>query len=177
MEKKEFLIPLNGLTAGKTVFRWTAGKEFFDGFGNSDIIRANVGVEAVVEKSGQYIGIDCTLEGEMTVECDRCLGELSLPVDSVALLSVKFGDSASDESGLEEDRREVVYVSSGDTDFDISQIVYDYACLALPMQRVHEEGECDPEVISRLGMQKVAASDDNEGTENPFSALKDIFKS
>ena len=46
MERNDFLIPLNGLASGKTVYRWTAGREFFDGFGNSDILDASLEIAA-----------------------------------------------------------------------------------------------------------------------------------
>ena len=43
------IIPLNGLPAGKTRFSWQAGKEFFAEFDNSDILDADLSVEAIVE--------------------------------------------------------------------------------------------------------------------------------
>lgn len=172
MGNSDFLIPLNGLSAGKTVYRWTAGKEFFEEFGNSEILDADLDIEAVVEKSGQYIGVNCHISGSLTVECDRCLAELVIPVDVVERFSVKFGRDTG--IGLDEDGREIIFVSSDDTDMDMRQIVYDYAYLEVPLQKVHEEGGCDPEMISRLGM---TASEDPASEKSPFSALKDIFNS
>ncbi len=172
MENNVFLVPLNGLTAGKTEFRWTAGKEFFESFDNSDILDASVSVLVDVEKSGQYIGIDCQIDGYMTVECDRCLSELKLPVKAAARLSVKFGEEAG-EAFEGDDEREIICVPSADSDLDLGQIVYDYSCLSLPMQKVHPDGECDPDVVSRLGVM----SEENGGQEgSPFSALKDMFR-
>ena len=173
MENKDFLVPLNGLAAGRTQFCWTAGKEFFDSFGNSDIIDASVSVALEVEKSGQFIGIDCSLDGYMTVECDRCLADLRLPVAVSVKMSVKFGDEAAEI--LEgDDNREIIYVPSADSDLDMSQIIYDYSCLALPMQRVHPDGECDQDVVSRIG---IAGDAELQADASPFSALKDIFRS
>ena len=172
MENNVFLVPLNGLTAGKTEFRWTAGKEFFESFGNSDILDASVSVLAEVEKSGQYIGIDCQIDGYMTVECDRCLSGLKLPVEVAARLSVKFGEEAG-ETFEGDDDREIICVPSADSDLDLGQIVYDYSCLSLPMQKVHPDGECDPDVVSRLG---VMSEEKGEQEGSPFSALKDMFR-
>ena len=175
MEKEDFLIPVNGLASGKTSYRWTAGKEFFEGFGNSEILDASLQVEAGVEKSGHYIGIDCHIEGRLTVECDRCLGELQVPVDSVAKLSVKFGSAKGQGAVAEEGGREIVFVPESDTVMDMRQTIYDYACLALPMQKVHAEGECDPGMMRYLGRVQENEVPDKE--ENPFSALKNIFRS
>ena len=69
---ENFIIPLNGLAAGETRFSWHAGKEFFDSFENTEILDADVDIDVRVEKSGRYLGVDCEIEGEVTVECDRC---------------------------------------------------------------------------------------------------------
>ena len=50
-----FIIPLNGLTAGKNAFSWQAGKEFFDDFENTAILDAHLDADVKVEKSGRYI--------------------------------------------------------------------------------------------------------------------------
>ena len=49
----------------------------------------------------------------------------------------------------------------------MSQIVYDYICLSLPLQRVHEEGECNPEVMARLSGEESPAA-------NPFKGMLKI---
>lgn len=178
---EEFLIPLNGLSAGKQCFQWHVGKEFFVGFGDSDIIDADVSVEVSVEKSGNYIGVDCSLDGVLTVPCDRCLEDLGIPVSEMVRLSVKFGDEPSDPSVamMAEDEREVVYLPADEASMDMAQIIYDYSMLAIPLQRVHPEGGCNPAALKYL----VADADAEDGREtvradsenNPFAALKGLF--
>ena len=167
-------IPLNGLPAGKTVFSWHAGKEFFGRFDNADILDADLSVEAVVEKSGASIGVDCVLEGTLTVPCDRCLEDLRLPVRAEVLLRAKPGEG---EPACEaEGGREVVFYSAEEGVLDLSQTVYDYALLALPLQRVHEEGACNPDAVKHL-CRPSAASETPSGqvADSPFAALKGLF--
>ena len=168
-----FIIPLNGLTTGQHEFSWKVGKEFFEGFDNSEILDAELDAYVRVEKSGRYLGIDCEVTGEVVVECDRCLDELSMPVDLEIRLSVKYGDEESADEH-QEGEREVVFIPATDAEFDMSQIIYDYVCLDLPMQRVHEDGDCDPEAIKHLstGETEVALQEEN----NPFASLKELFK-
>lgn len=168
-----FIIPLNGLTAGENNFFWQAGKEFFDSFENSEILDAQLDIEAQVEKSGRYIGVDCYVSGKVVVECDRCLEELVMPVDLDVKLSVKFGEAeASDES--QDGEREVIFLPVDNTELDIMQVVYDYVCLSLPLQRVHEDGDCNPEALKYLeGPEVVEISE--EADKNPFAALKGLF--
>ena len=123
-----FVVKLNGLASGKTEIRRTAGREFFEGFGNSDILDASVEVALTLVNHGVTIDVVCDMEGWVSVPCDRCLEPLELPV----------------ETGFEE-----VYAPEGD-ELDLSQDVYDYVCTALPLQRIHPEGECNPETTKFL---------------------------
>ena len=45
-----FIIPLNGLAAGESRFSWHAGKEFFEAFGNAEILDADLDASVVIEK-------------------------------------------------------------------------------------------------------------------------------
>ena len=171
---ERFIIPLNGLTAGENMFSWQAGKEFFDIFENTEILDAHLDADVRVEKSGRYIGVDCDVRGEVTVECDRCLDELDMPVDVEIRLSVKYGSEESSEDP-QCGEREVIFVPETDAELDMSQIIYDYVCLSLPMQRTHEPGKCNPEAMKYYGAPEGSAGSMEEGGENPFSALKDMF--
>ena len=168
---ESFIIPLNGLATGKNEFSWMVGKEFFESFENSEIIDAELDVTAVVEKSGRYVGVDCDVVGKVVVECDRCLEELEMPVDVEIMLSVKYGEEESSEDP-HEGEREVIFVPETDAELDMSQIVYDYVCLALPMQRVHPDGECNPDAMRHLSGE----TEDGMAENSPFAALKDLMK-
>ena len=167
-----FIIPLNGLATGKNEFSWTVGKEFFESFDNSEMLDAQIDAQVVVEKSGRYVGVDCEVFGNVVVECDRCLGELELPVDVEIRLSVKYGE----EDSLEESQpgeREVIFVPDTEAELDMSQIIYDYVCLSLPMQRVHDEDECDPEAMRHLVAEELISVQDD--ANYPFASLKSLL--
>ena len=101
-------------------------------FGNQEILDANVNVEVRVTKEGsQKVEADVTLKGSVTVQCDRCLEPLQIPV--------------------EENPQEVFKPGTVEIEWDLSQEVYDYICLAMPLQRVHPEGQCNPDTVRFLG--------------------------
>ena len=170
----DFTIPLNGLAAGKNEFFWQAGKEFFDSFDNAEILDAQLDADVIVEKSGRYIGVDCDVRGEVTVECDRCIDELDMPIDVEIKLSVKYGSEESSEDP-QQGARDVIFIPETDAEMDMSQIIYDYVCLSLPMQRMHDEGDCNPEVMKRYGAPEETEVSQEEGV-SPFSALKGMFQ-
>jgi len=166
-----FVIPLNGLKAGGSAYKWHADGEFFGDFENTEILSADIDVEAKVEKSGRRIDVDCFIEGVVTVECDRCLSELEMPVDTVAKLRVSFSEESQE---TEEDGREIVLVQDTDSDLDLNQVVYDYVYLSLPVQRMHPEGECDPSVMKYISREEeVKQSESLE--QMPFASLGNLL--
>ena len=171
----KFIIPLNGLAAGESRFSWYAGKEFFEGFDNTEILAADLDIEVVAEKSGRYLGIDCEVDGKVTVECDRCLEDLDIPIGTDIMLSVKYGSEENSEDH-QEGEREVLFIPQDEAELDLSQIIYDYVCLSLPMQRVHEDGGCNPETMRYYAEGESEVQDGPTENGNPFAALKDMFK-
>ena len=116
------------MAPGPNTFKWHAGAEFFESFGNTDILDADLDVMAYVKSHGLTADVLCDITGTVTVKCDRCLEDLLIDV----------------ETSFEES-----YTPEGD-ELDLCQDVYDYACIALPLQRVHPEGECNQETIKFL---------------------------
>lgn len=170
MENQEFLIPLNGLAPGKTIFRWKADRMFFEGFGNAGILDADLVAEAVVEKAGRKTDVDCSVSGTVTVQCDRCMDDLVLPVDTGISLAVRYGQETGED---EADGRETVHVQAGEHVIDMRQVIYDYVCLSLPMQKFHEEGGCNPDALAVL--RGGISLHGQEEPASPFAALGGLF--
>ena len=123
-----FVVKLTSLPPGKSHFKWHAGAEFFEVFGNTEILDADLEVAATVRNHGLTVDAACEIAGSVTVACDRCLEDLAIPV----------------ETSFEE-----TYAPEGD-ELDLGQDVYDYVCISLPLQRVHPEGECNQETTKYL---------------------------
>jgi len=168
------IIPLNGWAAGERKFHSHAGIEFFHTFDNTEILDANVQVEVTVRKEAmRKVEAILHLQGTVTVPCDRCLEPLVLPVDAKPSFSIRFD---APESDLSEDGKEILQLSTTDADLDLSQAVYDYILLSLPLQKVHPEGECNADTIRFLGHQE--RIDEEAGAQqanSPFAALKGLF--
>lgn len=127
-----FDIPVKGLKTGENNFSWHIGKEFFESFENAEILAADLSVEVVVRNEDYEISAEGEVEGTVTVQCDRCLGELVIPV----------------QTSFEDDEFE------GLDTLPIGQDIYDYVMISLPIQRVHEDGECDEEQLKYLNVEE-----------------------
>ncbi len=123
-----FVVRLPDLGPGGKLFEWSAGREFFESFGNSEILDADIAVAATVKGRGLTVAVACEIGGSVTVECDRCLEDLRIPVET------SFEETFTPDSG----------------ELDLSQDIYDYICTSLPLRRVHPEGECNGETTKYL---------------------------
>ena len=123
-----FVVKLTSLKPGTSHFVWHAGVEFFESFGNVEILDADLEVTADVRNHGLTADAVCEIAGTVTVACDRCLEDLVIPVET------SFEESYTPESD----------------ELDLRQDVYDYVCISLPMQRMHPEGECNQETTKYL---------------------------
>ena len=59
-------------------------------------------------------------------------------------------------------------------DFDVSSLIYEYIILAVPLHRVHPEGECNPEVIALLTANDAPETTEEDNIDPRWAALKDI---
>ena len=151
------VIPLNGWAAGERKFHSHAELEFFQTFDNTEILDADVDVEIRVVKKERKVEAELHLSGTVTVPCDCCLEPLAVPVEA--------------------NPSEVLKPESLAEDWDLSQAVYDYICLSLPLQRVHPEGECNPDTVRFLGQEERTDEEAEAEANSPFAALKGLFDS
>ncbi len=176
MNKNDFLLPLNGLVHGRTRRDLRVGKEFFESFGNTEILDADLMASVETEKFGSYTGVDCHVSGNVQVACDRCLDPVLIPVETDAMLTVKFGDGDDGENAEDDSSgREVVWLAGEDAVLDMAQVIYDYVCLSLPPRRFHPDGECNQEVMKYLMSGIKVSGGGDVKTESPFASLKDIL--
>lgn len=118
-----FEISLRELKPGVNHFEWHVGGEFFRSFENSELLDADLSVKVSANNTGTSVEIEGTIEGTVVAVCDRCLGEVTLPVHT------SFEECET---------------------LDLSQDIYDFVCISLPLQKVHPDGECDKETVKYL---------------------------
>lgn len=165
-----YTIPLNGLKDGSYSYDFQVDGDFFRSYPESLISECSLGLTVDLEKVSGNFDLQFHLSGDILVTCDRCLGEYRQAVNSDNRLVVRTGEVYDDSDP------ELLIIPVGMTDLDLSQFIYDYSHLALPIRKVHPDGPdgrsgCDPEMLGRLSGYRSAG----EGTRPEWDRLKDLL--
>ena len=168
MEKdNEFLIPVSGLALGVHNFKFDIKDDFFARFEYSEVKQGEVTVNLEVEREELMMTLSFQLEGKVLVSCDRCADEFYIPIQSEQVFYIKFGADEAEESD------DVAVVPAEEHAYDVSSLIYEYIILAIPMHRVHPDGECNPKVIAMLSHDE-EPSEEERGIDPRWAALKDV---
>jgi len=140
------IIPLKGLGQGSHCFDFVLGVGFFEAFGNQEVGNPELQAHVVLERQGSFLRLHVSVEGSLVQPCDRCLADVVLPIHYQAPLMVKFGQLPEEEAESEE----LMVLAPHEAEINLSQYLYDSICLSLPLQVLHPEGSCDPEMNKKL---------------------------
>lgn len=157
--KIDTAIQFSGLKSGSYDYHYRLDGDFFSVYENEEILDGTVNFEVKLEKKERVMMFNFAFEGTIKTTCDRCLGELEVPVQGKELLCVKLSD---DE---ESDNEDVAILPTTEHTIDLAQWMYEYVVVAMPFQKVHAEGECDPEVVKYIGDERQASENDDENSE------------
>ena len=153
MENKElYAISFKGLSLGSHLFEWVIDAGFFALYEMSEISDASINVQLTLIKHSSFLELNFDMNGWAEVNCDRCLDPLKLDISSESLLIVKFDDHAGDDDS---DDNDVVILPYSEDKLNVSQYLYEYAHLNLPIRRVHPDdangqSTCNEEMIHKL---------------------------
>ena len=164
---KQFIIPFGGLSVGKHVYEFEIRDLFFDQFEYSEIEKSDVILNLTMYKESAMLILEFSLQGVITVMCDRCSDFFGIPIKGQYQLIVKFGE------GKHEQTDEIIVIPYNDNNLDITHYIYEYINLLLPQSRVHPKGQCNPEVIQKL--EELASTNKIGNTVDPrWEALKNL---
>ena len=170
----DYKIHISGLAQGKYEYEFPVKGDLFREFDNQQIKDADIKVNVTLEKGSGWMNAVIEGQGTATVECDRCLDDLNVPVsfsESLAIRSARLGEDT-------ETSDEFIIVDPSEAEVDLKQFIYDYICVNMPLVTVHPEGQCNPQMLAKLDSLR---SDEGKGQEDndiysPFSGLKDLLK-
>ncbi len=171
---REFEIAYVGLKLGVHKFDFDIDAKFFKHFEESLIKDCKVKVKLEFEKKETFFILNFFIDGTVDVECDRCLVPFAKEIFGDYVCYIKF---AEDPAAMN-DEPEVMYISRDQTVIDLSQLIYEYVNLCLPIQKLGcknpgQEPQCNQETLKYLGLGE--KKEENE--EDPrWAALKNLKK-
>lgn len=170
---ESFKIDLKGLKDGDTCFSFNLGDDYFTAIDAQEVSKGDVNVELTIHRTGErYFDLDFHIAGEVTVQCDRCLDDMSLPVDTEHRLVAKFGEEYSEDDDL-------VTVAEDDGELDTAWFIYEFIALSLPLKHVHEPGKCNSAMIKTLEEHSAAKANaaESQAVDPRWSGLLKIKES
>lgn len=130
---------------------------FFANLEQEEISGGEVHAAILVRASaGDIYTVKTDVKGKVIVPCDRCLDPLSIDVEATDTIKVKDADPEEGDSD------EMLYMEAGKQCYDLSWEVYEIIATALPMQRVHAEGQCNKDIVSYIMRDDKTAEEPEE---------------
>ena len=175
-----YTIPYKGLKTGEHSFDFHVDNALFEAFETEEIKGGDCQVRVGLVRSESMLEFNIAIEGEVICECDRCLEDCPIAIDYEGDLVVKFSDKTDYYDG------EVMWISPADDVVDLTQYIYESIVLSLPYSRVHEEGECNPEMLASFteiteeeleAMEAKAAESDVVGLDDYNKSILEALKS
>jgi uncharacterized metal-binding protein YceD (DUF177 family) len=175
---REFEIPYVGLKVGVHKFSYDIDGKFFQHFEDSPIQDCKVHVRLEFEKKETFFILNFFIDGWVKTECDLCLSAFNKSIFGDFTCYIKF---AEDPANLSEES-EIIFITRDETVIDVSQLVYEYINLCLPMrklgcEKIGEEPQCNKEVLKYIAKEKKEGEEKQGDEVDPrWAALKNLKK-
>lgn len=153
----KYKIQYASLKLGTHLYEFEVDKKFFEEFDCFEYLTATFSVKVELVKQSMMMLLNFEFNGSISVPCDRCLDEVEMPVEGEEKLIVKFGNEIYNETD------DILILPEHEHEINVANNIYEFIQLNIPQKRVHQEGECNPEVISKLEI----VIDDNEKEIDP----------
>ncbi len=149
------IIPFKGLSLGQHSFEFELDDRFFSQFENAVVQKGNVFVQVELNKLNNLMECDIVINGEVAVECDRCLDEFYIPISFEGKVIVSTRGQVGEDYEQDEDDVDVLFLHPSDDELDLSQYCYESIGLSLPLQKVHPNdangnSTCNKEMLDKL---------------------------
>lgn len=152
--RRNFDIAFVGLKPGIHEFEYDINDKFFVEYQEQDFRNCIAHVKLKLDKQNGFMRLKFEIGGKMEVSCDRCGNNLPLELWDEFNIVVKMVDDPDLMNEQEEDP-DIYYISRGESHLHVSDWIYEFINLSIPMQRMCTEEEmggphCNKEVLAML---------------------------
>lgn len=152
--RREFEIAFVGLRTGIHEFEYKIEDKFFAAFGEQDFKNLDANIKLTLDKKTGFLQLKFDIDGAADVDCDRCGNTLKKQLWDEFNIIVKMVDDPNIANAEEEDS-DVYYISKTESHLHISDWIYEFINLSVPMQKMCAEdkmggSQCNNEVLAML---------------------------
>ena len=164
-----FKIDLKGLTQEITPLEYKIDDRFFQSIEDAQVQGGSLHVSGSIRKAVGFFELLLHANGTVRIPCDRCLDLMDQPIDTDLRLTVKLGTENREDD-------EVIVIDERHAILDTSWYIYEFVVLAVPIQHVHQLGECNVAMSEKLQELSTARSSDAdaEDIDPRWEALKQL---
>jgi uncharacterized metal-binding protein YceD (DUF177 family) len=166
--RREYEIAFVGLKPGIHVYEYRVDDKFFIPYGEQDFRNCVAGIKLSLDKKTGFMQLRFDIDGAVEANCDRCGNSLPLQLWDEFNIIVKIVDEPDAMNEQEEDP-DVYYISRGESHLYLSDWIYEFINLSIPLQKVCGEDEqgkskCNPEVLEKLKKMEEDVKKDSSNT-------------
>lgn len=150
---RPYQIPFTGLKKGLHQFDFEVDERFFESFEGSVVSNSKVDVKMELDKKDNFILLNFIIHGTVNLPCNRCEVVLDFVIDGDYPIVVKFDDHHEEDK--DDSNADVIYINRNDTHLDVSQLIYEFINLSVPLHRINcdnlkEPKPCNFEMLKKL---------------------------
>lgn len=174
--KREFEIAFVGLKPGVHVYEYTILDSFFEKYGVQDFTNCNATVKLSLDKNNGFMQLHFDVGGTVEVDCDRCGNTIYKQLWDEFDMIVKLVENP-DEMNEQEEDPDVYYISRTESHLHISDWIYEFVSLSVPMQRQCPDDEQDESTCNKAVIEKLQQMEEEVKKQaNPLWSGLDKFK-
>jgi uncharacterized protein len=147
-------IVFSGLNEGLHEFEFKLNETFFRQFDSFGVENGECQVNVVFKKTAILLSLSFDFKGFVKCFCDRCGDDLNLELKGVEEYFIKFG-----EPELDTKDDHLLFLKPEAYQIELDSIFFEILATSIPVKRVHEEAECNTEVIEKLNDYSEASTD------------------
>ena len=155
---ERFSIDLKALTDEVTPLSWELDDQFFESLEGAQLQGGSLHVSGSIRKASGFFELNLHTTGTVEVPCDRCLDMMDQPIEADLHLIVKLGSEYSEDD-------DIITVDEVEGVLQTAWFIYESIALAVPIQHVHQPGDCNDAMMRVLEEHSAARSSDADAKE------------
>ena len=166
---EHFDIDLKALSEGETPLQWELDDQYFGALDGAEVQSGALHVSGSIRKATGFYELRLGISGTVRIPCDRCLDPMEQPIDTSLRLVVKLGSEYQEQD-------DIIVVDENEGILHTAWFIYESVALAIPIQHVHQPGDCNAAMSEKLAELSAARSSDEEAKDTTDPRWQALLK-